>query len=168
VRVLHLKENIASLACFLATTSHGEFPDHVEVFQGTINRLELCVLLENRHISEPETNNESVSSSHPLSYEKIIVEKLPNLLHLTMLLNRYTTDPQYQQLFINLEPYVNKSEMSVQADFSLQHTCVFFHSLGLCHLTIVDPQNQVVGVITGKDLMPFPLEERLRLQLEPQ
>lgn len=34
-------------------------------------RLELCMLLENEHIFEPETNNDTVSSSHPLSYEKV-------------------------------------------------------------------------------------------------
>ncbi|NWU61079.1 CLCD protein, partial [Pterocles burchelli] len=175
VRVLHLKENIASLARLLASTSHGGFPvvckpkpDHEEVFQGTIKRLELCMLLENEHIFEPEIMNESFSSSHPLSYEKITVEKLPNLSRLTMLLNRYITDPRYQQLFINLEPYINKSAMSVQAHFSLQRTYILFRTLGLCHLTVVDPQNQVVGVITRKDLMPLTLEERLRLQLAPQ
>ncbi|KAM6278094.1 chloride channel protein C-like [Spheniscus humboldti] len=175
VRVLHLKENIASLARLLASTSHGGFPvvcrpkpDHAEVFQGTIKRLELCMLLENEHIFEPERNDKSFSSSHPFSYEKIAVEKLPNLSRLTMLLNRYTTDLRYQQLFINLEPYINKSAMSVQAHFSLQRTYIVFRTLGLRHLTVVDPQNRVVGVITRKDLMPFPLEERLRLQLAPQ
>lgn len=58
--------------------------------------------------------------------------------------------------------------MSVQAHFSLQRTYVIFRTLGLRHLTVVDQQNRVVGVITRKDLMPFPLEERLRLQLAPQ
>ncbi|KAM4684536.1 chloride channel protein C-like [Amazona ochrocephala] len=174
VKVLHLKENVASLARLLASTSHGGFPvvcrpkpEHPEVFQGTIKRFELCMLLENEQIFEPETNGESFSSSL-LSYEKITVEKLPNLSRLTTLLNRYATDPQYQQLFINLEPYINRSAMSVQAHFSLQRTYIIFRTLGLRHLTVVDPQNQVVGVITRKDLMPFPLEERLRLQLASQ
>jgi len=58
--------------------------------------------------------------------------------------------------------------MSVQAHLSLQRTYIIFRTLGLRHLTVVDLQNQVVGVITRKDLMPFPLEERLRLQLVPQ
>ncbi|KAM9387411.1 chloride channel protein C-like [Phaethornis superciliosus] len=175
VRVLHLKENIASLAQLLASTNHGGFPvvcrpkpGHAEVFQGTIKRLELCMLLENEHIFEPETNDETFSSSHPLSYEKIRVEKLPNLSRLSMLLNRYATDPRYQQLFINLEPYINTSAMSVQAHFSLRLTYIIFRTLGLRHLTVVDPQNRVVGVITRKDLMPFTLEERLRLQLALQ
>ncbi|NWX12842.1 CLCD protein, partial [Aegotheles bennettii] len=180
VRILHVKENIASLARLLASTSHGGFPvvcrlkpDHAEVFQGTIKRLELCMLLENEHIFEPETDNESFSSSYPLSEMdsclfQITVEKLPNLSRLTMLLNRYITDPRYQQLFINLEPHINKSAMSVQAHFSLQRTYIIFRTLGLRHLTVFDLQNRVVGVITRKDLMPFPLEERLRLQLAPQ
>lgn len=34
-------------------------------------RLELCMLLENEHIFEPQTNDETFSSSHPLSYEKV-------------------------------------------------------------------------------------------------
>ncbi|NXW56733.1 CLCD protein, partial [Eurystomus gularis] len=164
VRVLYLKETIASLARLLAGTSHGGFPvvcrpkpDHAEVFQGTIKRLELCMLLENEHIFEPKINHEPFSSSHPLSYEKVTVQKLPNLSCLTMLLHRYTTDPRYQQLFINLEPYINKSAVSVQAHFLLQHTYVIFCTLGLRHLTVVGPQNRVVGVITRKDLMPFPL-----------
>ncbi|NWX04588.1 CLCD protein, partial [Caloenas nicobarica] len=175
VRILHLKENVASLARLLASTSHGGFPvvcrpkpDHEEVFQGTIKRLELCMLLENEHIFESEANDESLSSSLPLSYEKIAVEKLPNPSRLTMLLNLYTTDPRYQQLFINLEPYINKSAMSVQAHFSLHRTYIIFRTLGLRHLTVVDPKNRVVGVITRKDLMPLLLEERLRLQLAPQ
>ncbi|NXW44434.1 CLCD protein, partial [Nyctiprogne leucopyga] len=169
-----IMESVASLARLLASTSHGGFPvvcrpkpDHAEVFQGMIKRLELCMLLENEHIFGPEVNNESLSSSHPLPYKKIRVEKLPNLSCLTTLLNHYTTDPWYQQLFINL-PYINKSAMSVQAHCSLQRTYIVFRTPGLCHLTVVDSQNQVVGVITRKDLMPFSLEERLRLQLEPQ
>uniref|UniRef100_A0ACB8FDR4 Uncharacterized protein n=2 Tax=Sphaerodactylus townsendi TaxID=933632 RepID=A0ACB8FDR4_9SAUR len=83
---------------------------------------------------------------------------------MTVLLGRYSTDPQYQRLFINLEPYINKSAVSVQAHFSLQRTYVIFRSLGLRHLTIVDLQNQVVGIITRKDLMSFQLEEKLGLQ----
>ncbi|KAK2527805.1 chloride channel protein C [Columba livia] len=154
-------------------------PEHAESGKGSgwiitfvlnvyIFVLELCMLLENEHIFESEANDESLSSSLPLSYEKITVEKLPNPLRLTMLLNLYTTDPRYQQLFINLEPYVNKSAMSVQAHFSLHRTYIIFRTLGLRHLTVVDLKNRVVGVITRKDLMPLPLAERLRLRLATQ
>ncbi|KAG6940563.1 CLC 6/7 family protein, partial [Chelydra serpentina] len=175
VRVLHLWENIASLAHLLASTSHGGFPvvykpkpDQAEVFLGTITRLELCMLLEHEHIFETETNHDSLSCCPLLLYQKITVEKLPDPPQMTMLLNRYSTDPQYQQLFINLEPYINKSAVSVQAHFSLQRTYIIFRTLGLRHLTAVDLQNRVVGIITRKDLMSFQLEERLARQLASQ
>ncbi|XP_025056823.1 chloride channel protein C-like isoform X2 [Alligator sinensis] len=166
VRVLHLKEKIVSLAQLLANTSHGGFPvvyksepDQAEVFLGTITRLELCMLLENEPIFETETNEDTFSCDLLLSYQKVTVEKLPDPSRTTMLLNHYSADPQYQQLFINLEPYINKSAVSVQAHFSLQRTYIIFRTLGLRHLTIVDLQNRVVGIITRKDLMPFQLEE---------
>ncbi|KAH1177666.1 chloride channel protein C-like [Mauremys mutica] len=175
VRVLHLRENIASLAQLIASTSHGGFPvvykpkpDQVEVFLGTITRLELCMLLQHEAIFETETNHDSLSCCPLLLYQKITVEKLPDPPQMTMLLNCYSTDPQYQQLFINLEPYINKSAVSVQAHFSLQRTYIIFRTLGLRHLTVVDLQNRVVGIITRKDLMSFQLEERLARQLASQ
>ncbi|NXS59184.1 CLCA protein, partial [Brachypteracias leptosomus] len=108
-------------------------------------RLELCMLLENEHVFELEINDEPFSSCHPLSGEKV------------------TSFLSVLSVFNQCEPYINKSAMPVQAHFSLQCTCIIFCTLGLCHFTVVDPQNQVVGVITRKDLMLFPLEERLRL-----
>lgn len=71
-------------------------------------------------------------------------------------------------LFALQDPYINKSAMSVQAHFSLQRTYIIFRTLGLRHLTVVDRQNRVVGVITRKDLMPFPPGERLWPQLAPR
>jgi CBS domain-containing protein len=38
---------------------------------------------------------------------------------------------------------------------------ILFRTLGLRHLTVVNQRNQVVGVISRKDLMGFNLEERL-------
>ncbi|XP_048693138.1 chloride channel protein C-like isoform X1 [Caretta caretta] len=131
-------------------------------------RLELCMLLEHEPIFETETNHDSLSCCPLLLYQKITVEKLPDPPQATTLLNRYSTDPQYQQLFINLEPYINKSAVSVQAHFSLQCTYIIFRTLGLRHLTVVDLQNRVVGIITRNDLMSFQLEERLACQLALQ
>ncbi|CAN8184016.1 unnamed protein product [Coccothraustes coccothraustes] len=167
VRALHLKENIASLAWLLANTSHGRFPEvcrpkpeRAEVFQGTIKSLRLCILLEKKQISELETNDESFTPPL-LSYEKITVEKLPSLSRPTMLLNRYSTDPWYQQLFINLvrlKPTLKTNISSMNNMF-----VIFSHLFMMANL-----QNQVFGMISRKDLMPFILEERLRLQLAAQ
>lgn len=59
------------------------------------------------------------------------------------------------------EPYVNQSAMSVQRKFSLSRTYILFRTLGLRHLTVVNHHNQVVGIITRKDLMGYNLEEQL-------
>ena len=59
------------------------------------------------------------------------------------------------------EPYVNQSAVSIQSKFSLHRTYIIFRSLGLRHLTVVNECNQVVGVITRKDLMGFNMEEKI-------
>ncbi|XP_072855019.2 chloride channel protein C [Pogona vitticeps] len=174
VRVLRLKENVAFLAELLVSTSHNGFPvvckskpDQAEVFLGTITRFDLCVLLENENIFETEAGEEP-KSCPLLSYEKIRAEKLLDQQRMAIMLDCYSTDPLYQQLFINLEPYINKSAMTVQAHFSLQLTYNIFRSLGLRHLTVVDLQNQVIGIITRKDLITFQIEEKLGLQQSTQ
>ena len=52
--------------------------------------------------------------------------------------------------------------MSIPKNFSLQRTYIIFRTLGLRHLTVVDRQNIVVGIITRKDLMGFSMQERLQ------
>ena len=38
---------------------------------------------------------------------------------------------------------------------------MIFRTLGLRHLTVVDNKNEVVGIVTRKDLMGFNMVERL-------
>lgn len=64
-------------------------------------------------------------------------------------------------LTIDLSPFTNNSTISVQETFSLHRTYVLFRTMGLRHLTVVNSQNMVVGIITRKDLMGHPLEEKL-------
>ncbi|KAE8598725.1 hypothetical protein XENTR_v10016914 [Xenopus tropicalis] len=162
---IHLQENVFLLAELLSTTSHNGFPvvfspapGQEEVFLGTITRLELYMLLSNSRVFQTPENNQC---SSVLKYQEVTVEKLPDEAQINRLLNKYSADPQYQQLFINLEPYINKSAVSVQAHFSLQRTYVVFRTLGLRHLTVVDLQNRAVGIITRKDLISLRLEKKL-------
>ncbi|XP_069477130.1 chloride channel protein C-like [Ambystoma mexicanum] len=173
VRVLHLQENVSSLAQLLVNTSHSGFPvvykpqpDQDDVFLGTITRLELCMLLGNEHIFRTLENREPLHWGPVLTYQEVVVEKLPDVPRVTRLLKRYSTDPQYQRLFVNLEPYINKSAVAVQAHFSLQRAYLIFRTLGLRHLTVVDLRNRAVGILTRKDLMSFQLEEKLGFQLD--
>ncbi|XP_063306511.1 chloride channel protein C-like isoform X2 [Pelobates fuscus] len=165
-KAIHLKENVFSLASILNDTTYNGFPvvyspgpGQEEVFLGTITRLELCMLLSNRQIFQtPETSN---IDTCVLKYQEVTVEKVPDEGQMKSLLTKYSADPQYQQLFINLEPYINKSAVAVQSHFSLHRTYVLFRTLGLRHLTVVDLQNRAVGMITRKDLISFQLEKML-------
>ncbi|XP_075069599.1 chloride channel protein C-like [Mixophyes fleayi] len=165
--VIHLRESVSSLSHLLNSTSYNGFPvvysqapGQNEVFLGTISRLELCMLLSNNQIFQtPEADDVCTAI---LRYQEVTVEKLPDEARMDTLLNKYSTDPRYQQLFINLEPYVNKSAVSVHTNFSLQRAYVVFRTLGLRHLTVVDLQNRAVGMITRKDLISLRLEKKLR------
>ncbi|XP_077348792.1 chloride channel protein C-like isoform X2 [Lithobates pipiens] len=164
--VVQLRECVSSLVDLLINTSHNAFPvvhsttpGQNEVFLGTITRAELYMLLSNSHVFQ--TKEDDIGFRTVLQYQQVTVEKLPDEAQMNTLLNKYSADPQYQQLFINLEPYINKSAVCVQAHFSLQRAYVVFRTLGLRHLTVVDLQNRAVGMITRKDLISLRLEKRL-------
>ncbi|XP_075684224.1 chloride channel protein B-like [Rhinoderma darwinii] len=164
--IIHLRERVFMLAELLFNTSHNGFPvvyspaeGQGEVFLGTITRLELYMILSNSHIFQTQEDNNTCTDV--LKYQEVTVEKLRDEARMNTLLNKYSTDPQYQQLFINLEPYINKSAVSVQAHFSLQRAYILFRTLGLRHLTVVDLQNRAVGMITRKDLISLRLEKKL-------
>ncbi|XP_067831589.1 chloride channel protein C-like [Heptranchias perlo] len=173
VKVLHLKENVSSLAELLLETSHGGFPviyqleqAHEEVFIGSITRLELYRVLENEMLFETH-DEESYKQCAQLNYHEISVKML-NPTKINLLLNKYRTDSRYRDHYVNLKPYINQSAMTVHANFSLQRTYIIFRTLGLRHLTVVDLRNCVLGIITRKDLMAFQLEEKLLMLLESE
>ena len=68
----------------------------------------------------------------------------------------------FENVMINLRPFVNTSAVAIQSSFSVARMYVLFRSLGLRHLTIVGEGNHVVGIVTRKDLMEDRLEEALR------
>ena len=68
----------------------------------------------------------------------------------------------FENVMINLRPFVNTSAVAIQSSFSVARMYVLFRSLGLRHLTIVGEGNHVVGIVTRKDLMEVWLEEALR------
>lgn len=59
------------------------------------------------------------------------------------------------------EPFINRSIPSVNENFSLRRTYLFFRSFGMRHLIIVDENNSVVGILTRKDLMGFNIVRKL-------
>jgi hypothetical protein len=64
-------------------------------------------------------------------------------------------------LEIDLEPYVNTSGFTVNESFSLSYCYELFRTMALRHLTVVNPHNEPVGMITRKDLMGDTVSARI-------
>ncbi|XP_066289417.1 chloride channel protein D-like isoform X1 [Branchiostoma lanceolatum] len=167
--VISTRESVANLAHLLLDTPHGGFPvvhssreGQEKTFYGMITRIELSVILFHPDVFETEENPTPEDPEVTLlDYQQTTIHKLYNTDEIEDLLTKFCDDPVYDQQFVNLQPYVNQSALSVRDTFSLHRTYIIFRTLGLRHLTVVDETNKVVGIITRKDLMGFHLEEAL-------
>ena len=54
---------------------------------------------------------------------------------------------------LDLRPYMNRSPFSVHYDFHSVFCFRLFRSMGLRHLPVVNDANEVVGIITRKDIV---------------
>lgn len=74
---------------------------------------------------------------------QITVEKLPKPSRLAVLLNRYTTDPRYQQLFINLvrpKPTLKTNISSMNNVFVIfSHLFMMAVSAALIYINTANP-----------------------------
>lgn len=64
------------------------------------------------------------------------------------------------------DAFMNRSVCKVDEDFSLYRTYQLFRTLGLRHLLVTDKNNQVVGIITRKDLMAFNMESKITRMIQ--
>ena len=94
-------------------------------------------------------------------YFQVSIDRIPSCINLVEILEKYVETPHFKEVYIDLEPYINRSAPRIEENFSLHRTYIVFRTLGLRHLMVVDMANRVVGIITRKDLMGFNLEERL-------
>ena len=63
---------------------------------------------------------------------------------------------------VELTPYINTSAVTVPQNFSIERAYLIFRSMGLRHLTIVDDNNRIQGIVTRKDLMGYRLDTAVR------
>ncbi|KAG1682672.1 Chloride channel protein A [Nymphon striatum] len=173
VITVHTRETVSHLAELLYSTCHSGFPvvkkispEYANTFCGLITRLEISVLLLHSQIFETQANS---SKDEPevldIAYSEFCMSKIVDSVRLEELIKTYINEEKFKHLYINIHPYMNQSATCIQGQFSLHRAYIIFRSLGLRHLTIVNQENQVSGIITRKDLMGFMLEERLHNQM---
>eukprot|EP01087_Luapelamoeba_hula_P017620 TRINITY_DN5568_c0_g1_i2.p1 TRINITY_DN5568_c0_g1~~TRINITY_DN5568_c0_g1_i2.p1 ORF type:complete len:863 (+),score=110.99 TRINITY_DN5568_c0_g1_i2:151-2739(+) len=68
-------------------------------------------------------------------------------------LDRITLSLRQRACLIDLRPYMNMSSVTVHQSWNLTEAYRLFRTLGLRHLPVVDENNEVVGMVTRKDLL---------------
>lgn len=116
-------------------------------FRGLIQRWQLIVLLKEKIFNETAENTLDIlnlrifRNAYPRypSIETVIPE-------ITDLERTYTID---------LRPIMNPSAYSVSHTASLLRIFRLFRALGLRHLVVVNDRNEVIGIVTRKDLARY-------------
>ncbi|KAF8790282.1 Chloride channel protein A like protein [Argiope bruennichi] len=164
VVTIETEVSVSQVAKLLLETNHCGFPvvkrsNNISTFFGLITRTELSVLL----CHEEAFDSDSTFPLPAVDYSQFCeddVEKLGKSTKFLDMLSNLTRD-EYSERYLNLIPYVNKSAVCVRGEFSLHRAYIIFRSLGLRHLIVVNESNEVVGIITRKDLMGYNIEEKL-------
>ena len=171
VKCLHPVERAGIVYDLLQTCSHGNFPivdtSSSGTLYGTVSRDTLCTLLQRRAFGSPHELSDNCED--PSSPGMIIGPKRLSPLVQWDTLNRvYPRFPTIDDVemrssdrncVLDLRPYANTAPYTVNETASIQRTYRLFRTLGLRFLCVVNHSNQVVGIITRKDLLAEYLSE---------
>mmetsp|Transcript_3666 Transcript_3666/g.5472 ORF Transcript_3666/g.5472 Transcript_3666/m.5472 type:complete len:899 (-) Transcript_3666:97-2793(-) len=136
---------------------------------GTASRSMLCTLLQRRAFGPPDVVLEEYDHSHG-SCESLGPKRFSPLVQWDTIEREFPRYPKIQdvelrpsdrQCWLDLRPYANTAPFTVNETASIQRSYRLFRTLGLRHLCVVNYHNQLVGIITRKDLLPSALEDSL-------
>jgi chloride channel 7 len=136
---------------------------------GTASRSMLCTLLQRRAFGPPDVVLEEYDHSQG-SCESLPPKRFSPLVQWDTIEREFPNYPQIQdvemrpadrQCWLDLRPYANTAPFTVNETASIQRSYRLFRTLGLRHLCVVNYHNQLVGIITRKDLLPSALEDSL-------
>ncbi|XP_076626273.1 chloride channel protein 7 isoform X1 [Colletes latitarsis] len=157
VVTLKTVENVGHIVELLKCVTFNGFPivdppnsDQTEIhsygqFRGLILRSQLIVLLQNKIFNEQADNWEANLSIKMFRNE---YPRYPTIdqVTLTEIEKTYTID---------LRPFMNPSPYTLQHSAALPRTFRLFRGLGLRHLPVLNDTNEVIGIITRKDVARF-------------
>eukprot|EP00538_Stauroneis_constricta_P004281 CAMPEP_0119571748 /NCGR_PEP_ID=MMETSP1352-20130426/44275_1 /TAXON_ID=265584 /ORGANISM="Stauroneis constricta, Strain CCMP1120" /LENGTH=883 /DNA_ID=CAMNT_0007621431 /DNA_START=162 /DNA_END=2814 /DNA_ORIENTATION=+ len=168
VKCLRPVERAGVVYDLLRSCSHGTFPivDTASggTLYGTASRSMLCTLLQRRAFGSPD-----VLEEHDVS-KNLGPRRLSPLVQWDTIERAYPRYPTIDDVdmresdnncWLDLRPYANTAPYTVNETASIQRTYRLFRTLGLRFLCVVNHNNQVVGIITRKDLLPEALTNSL-------
>ena len=152
-------EQVGKLIAVLSHTNHNGFPiveghgnthdGHFSYgqYRGFINRSQLIILLKHK-VFFKDLRAVYRPPYLPLYYFKREYPRFPDIdsIHTTV---------EEDACYIDLAPYMNRGTYTVTINASYPRIFRLFRALGLRHLVVVNESNDVVGIVTRKDLGRF-------------
>eukprot|EP00760_Papus_ankaliazontas_P031770 PhM_4_TR5448/c0_g1_i1/m.77757/K05016/CLCN7; chloride channel 7 len=149
---------LRNVVSVLTSTTHNAFPvttQGARTFKGLILRSQLELVL---WYAKPD-GGEVVETRRHSTFSELKALRERNFW------GRVDGIPDFTEkeggLMLDLRPYYDSSAFSVMSTSSISRTYYLVRSLGLRHLVVVNENNEVVGVLTRKDLVAGNLEARL-------
>ena len=169
VKCLRPVERVGVVYDLLRSCGHGNFPivDTASggTLYGTVSRSTLCTLLHRRAFGAPD-----VLEDYDGPQQNLGPRRLSPLVQWDTIERAYPRYPTLSEIhlresdfscWLDLRPYANTAPYTVNETASIQRTYRLFRTLGLRTLCVVNHYNQVVGIITRKDLLPDSLTDSL-------
>ncbi|XP_005096600.1 H(+)/Cl(-) exchange transporter 7 [Aplysia californica] len=163
VTVLRMHESVGRIARILKEESHNGFPvvdeydphtpkivDGCETFgtfRGLVLRSQLLMMLKKKLFQENPDINEIIGSLKMAHFNDCYPRYTP--------IQRISLTSEERNYHMNLEPFINQSHYVVLE--SASYTSIFkkFRSLGLRHMVVINFRNEVIGIVTRKDLARY-------------
>jgi len=169
VKCLRPIERAGVVYDLLRSCAHGSFPivDTASsgTLYGTASRDMLCTLLQRKAYGSPDVltdDNEAGLSLGPKRVSPLVQwETLEKVYPKYPTIEDIDMRSADRNCLIDLRPYANTAPYTVNETASIQRTYRLFRTLGLRFLCVVNHNNQVVGIITRKDLLPDALSDSL-------
>jgi len=152
-------EKVSDVIQRLKGHKHSAFPvvdrgseGNRSYYRGSILKNQILVLLINKIFGTLVSNNDNhqqISVVPRLSYEHFteeLAKTMPNIDDIILSVHELS-------MYIDLKPYVNMSATVVHDVCSYTEAYRLFRTMGLRHLFVINKRNEVVGVITRKDLL---------------
>lgn len=168
VKCLRPVERAGVVYDLLRSCQHGTFPivDTASggTLYGTASRSMLCTLLQRRAFGNPDILDDYDNS------DNLGPRRLSPLVQWDTIERAYPRYPTIDDIdmresdrncWLDLRPYANTAPYTINETASIQRTYRLFRTLGLRFLCVVNHNNQVVGIITRKDLLPASLNDSL-------
>lgn len=116
-------------------------------FRGLILRSQLIILLKAKMFSE---GNPPTRCRHSLKLKDFrdAYPRFPPIRNVSI-------SQKERECYMDLRPYINPCPYTVNENSSLSRTFKLFRALGLRHIVVVDENNEVVGMVTRKDIARY-------------